>query len=330
MGIVISILLLWWTLHDVALADVWNHMRRVRVGWFLAAVAVATLTFPLRAIRWRYLLQSEGPLPFGPLWHATAIGFMANNLLPARAGEFARAYAVSRMTPIRFSAAFASIAVERVLDGLTLVTMLTVAIWAGGFAAGTTVGGIALVDIARGAGVFFAGLLTVALVLVHWPGPALRAVRAVAGRILPRRWSEWLVSILEGILVGLDALKSPRRFAQVIFWSFLVWGTMAASFWLAFVAFDIRIPWTAALLLEALIGFGVAIPSSPGFFGPFEAVTRVSLALYGVPASRAVSYAVAYHLATFLPITLLGVWSLGRAHLHLTDLRAEGAEGVGS
>jgi hypothetical protein len=325
--VAVSIALLSWSLHDVDLGELWARLRGVHVLPLLAAVAVVTLSFPVRTIRWRLLLRSEGSaLPFKPLWHATAIGFMANNLLPARAGELARAYAARKLTGVRFSTAFASIAVERMLDGITLVALLTIAIWAGGFAPGTTVGGMTLVGVARGAGIFFSVLLAVALFLVHWPGPAMRIARRTSHAVLPQRWAARTMDILEGMLWGLDALRRPGSFLVVMFWSFAVWLMASSSFWLAFRAFDIEVPWSAALLLQCLISFGVAIPSSPGFFGPFEAVTRVTLALYGIEAGRAVSYAVGYHLSTFVPITLLGIWSLSRAHLHLADLRAAEAE----
>jgi len=80
-----------------------------------------------------------------------------------------------------------------------------------------------------------------------------------------------------------------------------------------------------ALLLQGLIGFGVALPASPGFVGVFEAATRATLAIYGIDATRAVSYAVAYHVTTFFPITLLGLYSLSRLRLHLAELRAAAA-----
>ncbi len=91
-------------------------------------------------------------------------------------------------------------------------------------------------------------------------------------------------------------------------------------------AFGIDVPWSAPLLLQALIGFGVAIPAAPGFWGPFEAVMRIGLSLYAVPAGLAVSFAIGFHLGGFVPITLLGLWSLSRAHLHLADLRGTGEE----
>jgi uncharacterized membrane protein YbhN (UPF0104 family) len=80
------------------------------------------------------------------------------------------------------------------------------------------------------------------------------------------------------------------------------------------------VPWEGAFLLQGLIGFGVALPSSPGFFGPFEAVTRITLGLYAIGADQAVSYAVAYHIGGFVPITVLGLYSLSRTQVRLGEL----------
>lgn len=325
-----SALLIWWTLHDVRIVEVWEHVRGVRWLPFFAAIGVATLTFPLRTVRWQYLLRLEGePLPFIPLWHATAIGFMSTNLLPARAGELARAYAARRLTGTRFTTAVGSIAVERVLDGLTLVAFLAVATWAGGFGSDTAVGNLTLGGIGKIAGVVFSAALLVAVAVVRWPIPALRTTRYVAGRILPRTWTKSIVEAVEGILAGLDSLRSARGLLTVLFWSLVVWVAGAASFWLALLAFGIVVPWSAALLLQSLLAFGVAVQFSPGFFGQFEAICRVTLALYAVGSGPAVSFAFGFHLGGFIPITLLGLWSLSKAHLHLADLKRteEGADG---
>lgn len=323
MGLAITVLLLWWTLHDVALREVAGHVQRAHWPTLLGAVLLATGTFPLRTLRWRYLLQRErNALPLIPLWHATAIGFMANNLLPARAGELARAYAGARLGGVRFTAAVGSVAVERVFDGLILVGLLVIATAWGGFSHGVSVGGVALAHVATVAVAVFVPSLLVALWMVHWPGPALRLARRITERLIPHRWAARFVGLLEGMLGGLDALKSPRRFALVTLWSAVLWLMSAVSYWLGFLAFGLDVPPGAALLLQSLVAFGVAIPSSPGFFGPFEAVTRATLGLYGVAAVRAVSFAVAYHILVFLPITALGLWSLSRAHLHLADLKA--------
>lgn len=105
-------------------------------------------------------------------------------------------------------------------------------------------------------------------------------------------------------------------------WSLVLWLVNAAAFAVCFQAFGLEIPLEAALLLQGIIGFGVAVPSTPGFVGVFEAATLLTLTVYGVDSSRAVSYALTYHLTTFLPITLLGLWSLSRLHLRLRELQA--------
>ncbi|MDH3289394.1 MAG: flippase-like domain-containing protein [Gemmatimonadota bacterium] len=326
LGIVVSLLLLWWALHDVSPREVWANLRGVRPVWLVATVVLATAAFPARAVRWRYLLRLEGEtLPLGPLWHGVAIGFMANNLLPARAGELARAYTARRLTDVRFTTALASIAVERVLDGLTLVAFLVTASWAGGFSNETVLGDVTVGSVARGAGALFGGVLLAAILIVRMPDLALRFAGAATRILLPAAWRGRALDLTRGLLLGFEALRSPARLVAASLWSLGVWLLAAASFWAGFRAFGIDAPWATALLAQALVGFGVAIPSSPGFFGPFEAAVKVSLALYAVGATSAVSFAVGYHITTFIPITLLGIWSLSRAQMHLAELREASA-----
>jgi uncharacterized protein (TIRG00374 family) len=322
----ISALLLWWVLHDVEPRQVMSHAREARWPLFALSVAVATSVFPLRAIRWRYLLERDGRKPaFASLWHATAIGFMANNLLPARAGEVARAYAARRLAGVRFSQAVGSLAVERVMDGLVLLVLMALAITLGGIGQQTAVAGVSLFRIGVGAAMLFVPALGIAFWVVHRPGRALGFLRKFSGSVLPASVGARVGNVVEGLLMGLEALRSGSRFVVVVIWSVVHWAVGGAAYWLAFRAFGIEVHWSAALLLQSLVAFGVAIPSSPGFFGPFEAVVRATLGIYGVPASQAVSYAVAYHLAAFIPVTLLGFWSLARAQLHLRELRADEA-----
>jgi len=321
---VITLALLWWAMRDVQLDEVRGHLGRAHLGWFLLSITAATLAFPLRTVRWRYLLRLEGEtLPFGPLWHATAIGFMANNLLPARGGEPARAFAASRFTGVRFSTALASIAVERILDGITLVAMLTVATAAAGFEPHAAVFGISIERLAASGGILFGGMLAAALALVQWPGPLIRLAHRALGLVLQPAWTDRIADVLEGMVQGLEALKQPRKFAAAVAWSIVVWLVSAASFWLGFKAFGIAVPWSAALLMQAVIASSVAIPSSPGFFGVFEAAARESLALYGIAAGTAVSFAIGYHIAGFIPITVLGLHALWRGGLRMRDLRGD-------
>ena len=323
MGLAVTAGFLVWAVHGVDVRDVWARVRQANLLLVLLSAGVATLTFPLRTMRWHVLLRaSDGaPYPLRPLWNATAIGFMANNLLPARAGEFARAWVASRELPVRFTTALASIGIERVFDGLMMLALMALAISAPSFPSQASVGGTSLSHIARGVAIGFGSALILAFVVAHRPAPWLALLDRLTSGILPERLAARLRSLADGLVAGLNVLKSPARFAAVLGWSVALWLVNAAAFALCFRAFHLPVPAEGALLLQGLIGFGVAIPAAPGFWGVFEYATRLTLQFYGIGATLALAYAFAFHVAGFIPITLLGLDALSRAHLHLGDLR---------
>jgi glycosyltransferase 2 family protein len=311
LGIGLSLGLLLWALRGVSLAEIMQHLRAAEPGPLAAAVVVATLTFPLRLLRWRLLLRNEGgeAYPSGPLWHAIALGFMANNLLPLRAGELVRSYTASRLAGARFTTVLSSVAVERILDALTIVTLLTLTLLGPDLPSSVTVGGASVAHLARVAGVLAAVALLVAIAIVAAPLTAERLVRQV---VPSKRLADRTVSLIEGIRQGLLVLRTPGRLTAVIFWSLVLWLVNALAFYVGFAAFHIPVSYIGALLMQGLLILGISIPSTPGFFGPFEAVIVAVLALYGVSNEVAFSYAIAFHITSFIPITLLGLWSLTR------------------
>jgi uncharacterized protein (TIRG00374 family) len=311
LGIGISIGLLLWALRGVSVPEVLRHIRGAHPAPLAMAVAIATLTFPLRLIRWRLLLRDEQgrSYPAIPLWHAIALGFTANNLLPLRAGELIRSYTAARLAPARFSTVLSSVAVERIFDALTVVMLLTLALLSPDLPPHVAVGGQSVAHLARAGAVVSAAGLLMAILVVAAPLTAERLVR----RLLPfPRMASGIVSVLEGVRQGLGVLRTPGRLAGVVFWSLVLWLVNALAFYVAFAAFDIPVSYLGALLLQGLLVLGISIPSTPGFFGPFEAVIVAVLALYGVPKDVAFSYGIAFHIASFVPITLLGLWSLAR------------------
>ena len=161
--------------------------------------------------------------------------------------------------------------------------------------------------------------LLIALAVVVFPLAAERAARAV----LPAgRFAERVVALIEGIRHGLSALRSPTLLAGTIFWSLLLWLTNALAFYVAFRAFDIPVGFLGALVMQGILIFGITVQLTPGFLGQFEAAIVAALALYRIPNDLASSYAIAFHVTTFLPIILLGAWSLARTPVALSDLRA--------
>jgi hypothetical protein len=321
-GLAVTVLLLAWTLHGVDPSAVWRHVRQADPLLFSIAILLATASFPLRALRWRAILRRPDgeAFPLTVLWQATAVGFMANNLLPARAGEVARAYVANRHLPVRLTTALGSIGVERVFDGLTMVALLFAAL-AAPSSPHPDGQAVSLTHIARWAGALFGAALVVALVVVHRPARWLALFSRATHAVLPARYAIRLTDLADGTIAGLAVLKNPGQLARVVLWSLVLWTVNALSFAVCFRAFGLALPWEAAFPLQALIGFGVALPSSPGFFGPFEAVTRLTLGLYGVAPDQAVSYAVAYHIGGFIPITVLGLHALSQIRLRLGQLQ---------
>ena len=323
LGIALSAGLLVWTLREESPAEIWHAITGSNIPLLILSAVVATCIFPLRAIRWRIILEpTASKLPLGPLWRSIAIGMMVNNVYPARLGEIARAYALTRETDrVRLTASVASLAVDRVFDALALMLLLLSAMLSPAFPSDVTIGGQ---PVQRGAAIFAAGaigLFVVLYLIVFFPQRLVALYTAVAGRVskkLATRGSEIIHTFSE----GLGVLRSPSRFAAVFFWAVVHWLVNGVAFWLAFKAFGIDVPFSAANFLQGIIAIGVALPSSPGFFGFFEAAAVIGLNVYGVARGPAVSWALGFHILSFIPITLFGFYYFARLGLHFKDFKS--------
>lgn len=317
LGIAISLLLLWWALRDVSLAEVANELRQADPVWFFLAVVTTTFQFVIRAARWRVLLLPVAPrVDFRPRFAATNIGFAFNNLFPARIGEFARAYSLSRLTGIPIGATFASLVVERIFDAIVLLGLLFVAMASPAFPVADELAGIDVQAAARAIAVVAVVAGGVLLLFVLAPDRSVRIGEALARRFLPRSLRAPVMSVLHSFLHGLGALRDTRLFLLSAAWAVGQWLFLALSFVFAFRAFGItQVGFIGAVFLQSLIGLAVAVPSSPGFFGPYEAAVKLGLSLWGVPAEQAVSMAIGFHIGGFIPVTVMGLYYLWRLGL---------------
>jgi len=330
LGVVISVALLWWTLRGESFGEIWSVLRESNLALFLLAAAVATAAFPMRAWRWRYILEpTAGLIPFGPLWRATAIGMMVNNVSPARAGELARAYVLARETGrVGFTASLASLVVDRVFDTLVVLVLLLAVVALPQFPDGATVAGWPVARLlVLGSLVAMAALFTLILAALY-PDRMARLWERALGRRAPQLMARGR-DILLSFGAGLSVLRDVRQSAIVFVWALAQWLVNGASFWIAFKAVGITAPFSAALFLQSILAAAVAAPSAPGFFGVFEASTKVALSVYGIEDTLAVSYALGYHLLGWLPITAFGFWYLARMGLHLKDVGEGRREGTG-
>lgn len=322
LGIALSALLLWLTLRGVQFADVWTVLRTSNITLFLLGTIVATCIFPLRAKRWQPILEPvAGRIPFAPLWRATAIGAMGNNVLPLRAGEVARAYALTRQVPrVALVTSLSSLAVDRLFDAIVVFTLMFAAMLDPRFPAGVQIKGLTIPELAASGVVLMLVLLAGCYTVVLQPERVRGVLSAVMRRVLPR-FEETVLHLFGHVAGGLAVLKDSRRFLVVLFWAVAHWLTHALGLYLCFMAVGIDVPFTAALFLQGILALGVAVPSSPGFVGVFEGAATIGLAVYGVPTTLAVSWAIGYHVLSFIPITAMGAWYFARLGINMRSLR---------
>ena len=317
-GIIVSAAMVWFAFKGQPFDRVWSDVKSMNPLPMLGAVILSTLCFPLRLPRWKLLLRHDdgSPVSYSAMWHAIAIGFAANNTLPFRAGEVLRVAVVSRLGAIPFATALSSLAVERVLDALVVVGLLAVGLMTAQFGPSVTLPGstVPIADSALRVGIVCGVALVIAVIAASRPTFTLGLV----DRMLPRNGpGDAIRNFASRILGGLSALGDPRHAIPVVLWTILVWVTNAAAFWIGFRAFDIDVPFTAALILQGVLLIGIAIPQAPGYAGFFELVIVKVLALYGVQESIGLAFALTYHITTFVPITLLGAWSATRPAIML-------------
>jgi uncharacterized protein (TIRG00374 family) len=323
LGLVISAACLYFAFRNVQWNDAIEHARTANY-WLLAlAAACATGMFPLRARRWRTILDPVAPkLPFGPLWRSTAIGMMVNNVVPLRAGELARAFALTREVPaVSFSTALASLVVDRVFDAIVVLLLLAVSMVAANFPPDQQIMGYSIGHLAAGFAAAPAAALVLLYSLVFFPEKLIRIFEFVARRVSPaieQRGSD----MLRRFAGGLSVLRTPVHFAAVFWWTLLHWLLQPLAFWLGLLALGIHVSWVATLFVQGVIVVAVALPSAPGFFGLFELGAAVSLALFGVSQSDAATWAIVFHVAAFIPITLIGAYYSARLGLSVGQIES--------
>jgi uncharacterized protein (TIRG00374 family) len=323
LGIVLSVVFLYLAFRKINWSAAFDAARHANYGLLALSVVAATGMFVLRARRWRTILDPVAPaLPFGPLWRAIATGQMVTNILPGRAGEIVRPYVLSREVPsVPFSMSLASVAVDRVFDAIVVLLLLGVSMLSPGLPGTLEIEGhtLTLTQIVRYFGLAPIALLVLLYALVFFPDRLIKLFEAFArpvSRALETKGSQMLRRFAD----GLSVLRNPKHFTAVFLWTLAHWLLQPLAFWLAMLAFGIHAPIAATLFVQGVIVAAVAIIPSPGFFGVFEAAGAAGLAAYGVDPTLGTTWALVFHVATFIPITLIGAYYFARTGLTLGEI----------
>jgi len=324
-GVLISTLFLYFALRGLKLGDFWQAVKSANYWWIFTGVAVYFVAVWVRAWRWHYLLSPLKKIPTRRMLPVTCIGYMGNNIYPARAGEVLRAVILKRKEGVPIPASLATIIVERIFDGVVMLgfvfvnlpELAKVAALSSGF-----VGDIQTLSL-WGAG-FFAAALIVFLLAAMFPKITARIGQRLIDRFLPKRVSEQASGILHRFLDGLASLRSPVNVLMVFLTSVLIWLLETIKYWLVMHAFSFSVSFFALMLMNGIVNLATTIPSAPGYIGTFDGPGIAVLTAYGVEQSTAAGYTLVLHVALWLPITLLGAYYMAREGIKWSDsLRIE-------
>ncbi len=329
LGMIISLACLGYVLREVDFARLWQLALGINPLYVVAINLLLALSFWARSARWRVLLEPVRECPVRPLLMANLIGFMANNVLPARLGEFVRALAAQRIAQVPASAALATIVVERILDGLSLLSILFLTLL---FADPSRTAGAFSVAYMRAAGLsllaVYLGVLAVIWCLWRWPHATTRLVTRVAGRVSPRL-ADLAGRILATFAQGLAVLGQARHLPLLCLQSALVWLPGLAMY----VVFLPALGLPPSLFMGAMAFVGAslasAVPAGPGYVGTFQLAVLWALAIAGAPAEPAAAYALLFWAAEYFPLTIAGLIAMWAHGLNLATLSRAGAAGEG-
>ena len=314
-GIVASLVALWWSLAGVEWGSVGVALGGARLWLFIPIVVLFWLHYLVRSYRWRYLLPPPHRAPIGDLFDGLVIGGVATYLLPLRAGEFIRPYIVSRRGSYPYPVALASVVIERFFDLAAVLLSF-----------GIVVSNIAALPSwvnrgAQGLGVL-AGFLLAGIIVGAWfRSFVVASVRALTP-FLKTTLQNRLIHFVDDLLYAAVSLRDIPVLLRVLGATVLVWGSTFFSFYL-FICMIPALPvsLTISIAVTIVIALSVAAPSAPGFVGIYQAGSVAALSLYGVSAEDAVAFAIISHAAQYIMVLTFGAFSIQRQGVRWGELR---------
>jgi uncharacterized protein (TIRG00374 family) len=323
LGVLISALFLWLALRGLELKEVLVALQSAKYWWLIPGIVVYFLGVWARAWRWHYLLRPLKVISTKTMFPIVAIGYMGNNIYPARAGELLRAYVLRRRESVSVSASLATIIVERAFDGVVMLAFvfLNLPELARLTSDSGFVGDIRTLAL-WGAGIFLAAVF-VFLLMAAMPARASKLLGWFIDHLIPARFREGLGSFLERFLEGLASLRSPADVLMVLITSVVIWLLETGKYWFVMHAFPFTVNFFALMLMNGIVNLATTIPSAPGYVGTFDAPGIAVLEAYGVPGELAAGYTLLLHAALWLPITVLGAIYMARESLSWSQVQAE-------
>jgi uncharacterized protein (TIRG00374 family) len=315
LGVMISAVFLYFALRGWELDRAWLALRTANYGWIIPGVVVYFFGVWARTWRWHYMLRPIKAVPLVRLFPVVVIGYMGNNIYPARAGELIRAYVLRQKEAVSISASLATIIVERIFDGVIMLLFVFVS--------------LPLTPMPEGLrrvvvlfSLLFFGALAVFFVIAARPARSQVVYNWFIVRLVPPRYQDLARGLLDRFMDGLHCLRSGKDVLMIFVTSLVIWLAETVKYWFVMHSFDFSVPFYVLMLMNGVVNLATTIPSAPGYVGTFDAPGIEVLKQFGVDRAVATSYTLVLHAALLLPITLLGFYYMGRESVSWEDLGA--------
>ncbi len=313
-GLLIGATFMYLAYRKVDFNQMGEALKRANYWYLLLVLLIIFFSHWLLAVRWHFLMAPIQKVKIKPLFSALMIGYMANTFTPAHLGEFLRAYVLGRKTQVRTSSIFGTIVIERIIDVFTLLFLMALTFVVFPFPGWVTKSGY----------IMFLGvviLFVLLIVMKRHRDASLRFLNKLLDMLL-KPFSNNISSKVKELfskvfgqfslfLDGVVGLKSWRHYVITTVLSFLIWACYGVSLHVCFYAFDFvalyDLPWTAALVALVITTISVIVPSSPGYVGTYHLLCQLSLGLFAVPKSAALTFAFVAHGINFIPILIVGL-----------------------
>jgi uncharacterized protein (TIRG00374 family) len=326
LGVLISVIFVWYSVQGLKLDEFWSSVSHANYWWILPGIAVYFVAVWARAWRWHYLLKPIKKISTSTMFPIVAIGYMGNNIYPARAGEVLRAVVLKRREGVPVSASLATVIVERIFDGVVMLAFVFLNLSELARLTGGS-GKLGDIDIQQvailGTGAFI-GALVIFLLAAMFPAVTAQIGQWFIDKVLPEKLREKVSGIMHKFLDGLASLRSPLNILMVFLTSAVIWLLEVGKYWFVMHAFNFEVSFFALMLMNGIVNLMTTLPGAPGYIGTFDGPGIAVLVAYGVAQATATGYTLVLHVALWLPITLLGAYYMTREGIQWSDsLRAE-------
>ncbi len=325
-GLAIALGALYYTLRNVSLDELVTSFKEMELVYILPALGIILLTYVVRAYRWQILLHPFKQIPVSDIYAPLMIGFMGN-ILPARAGEFLRAYLVGKKQGITFAGAFSTIIVERLFD---LACLLILFVWV--FVVKVdmidprlTFSGVSVQAMLAGFG-RFCGILVVGLLgfmfFLTYKEEQVKSCIGWLAKPLSDKWRDKVLFMVGEFALGCKIIKEPGALLKIIFLSVVLWSLFVATYYPFYYAFGLEDKsLDSVLLLTVMVCVLITILPTPGFLGSFNAGVLIALhEIMGETEAKAVSFGMVSWATSFVVLIGGGLFFIFKDHMSMQSL----------